>query len=360
MISKLPKTFLASMLLALSMLAAAETPLPDKQVMWLSSDNPELIPNQLYIFEQNGKKGLKDRTGKIIFPAEYEGFEYMAADFGISEERIIAIQSTGMALADTQGNLLTEPKYGFILNSLSKDGTTHFSDENILHGDAKLGAMNRDGKEIIPAIYDNLGQFQDGYAWAVKEEREHFIDLSGSLKWTLPIDWHTSHDYYAQDKVIVQNKEGAYALYSVTGQAIIPFGRYQNLRINNRFLNTEQNSGFGLADLTTGQEILPARFSQPILETDEQVLSAQADGKVYLFDLKGKQLNVRPAQFAQLCQAVYLGAAHKKQPAYRVTQFDADNNRVTFIKGKRPRINEAAEADAWLEGECTDVVHQKK
>ena len=142
---------------------------------------------ELFQLEENGKIGVANCEGKIIIPCDYSKvllhkrrwlmLYKEKQDASSNEEKVTKSQQYRwsihddylIGLADIHGNIITQPKYGYIQYL----GGNLFS---VCQGDfirgGKWGVMQADGKMLIPIIYDNIDTF-DGTYISVEYNKHH-------------------------------------------------------------------------------------------------------------------------------------------------------------------------------------------
>ncbi len=83
-----------------------------------------------------------------------------------------------IGLLDSNYNEIMKPKYNSFRYSL--DGKFFLCGLLVVELDDKYGAIDRDGNEVIPLIYDSLLPFDEGYAFAVKDGKGCMLDTKGN------------------------------------------------------------------------------------------------------------------------------------------------------------------------------------
>jgi hypothetical protein len=142
---------------------------------------------ELFQLEENGKIGVANCEGKIIIPCDYSKvllherrwlmLYKEKQDTSSNEEKVTKSQLYRwsihddylIGLADIHGNIITQPKYGYIQYL----GGNLFSvcQGNFIRG-GKWGVMQTDGELLIPMIYDNIDTF-DGTYISVEYNKHH-------------------------------------------------------------------------------------------------------------------------------------------------------------------------------------------
>lgn len=106
------------------------------------------------VFEENGKRGVKDVLGKILVPAMYDDFPeiYCSVFRGENEDAYPAINDGryGLVRADGTGRPLCEFCYDKILHEMAP------SIWFFVYKDGKMGYMDENGELLIPCEMDNI------------------------------------------------------------------------------------------------------------------------------------------------------------------------------------------------------------
>ncbi|WP_379150675.1 WG repeat-containing protein [Paenibacillus sp. sgz5001063] len=213
----------------------------------------EFQPNGLAIVQRKNGSGLIDSTGKEKVKPVYS----FIAPF--SEGRAVVSDAKGYTLIDEKGKEVTSARADY-LNSLH-EGRALFSRQSNT-GTAKYGYWDAQGKEVLPAVYEDAGDFNGGTALVKMKDGEFaLIDPQGTVL----------HSYH-------------YPFVGYPGDGLLPFqgevnGKYGYLRtdgtiaIQSQFtaalpfsggravINTAADYGnaYGLID-TKGQQIIPATY----------------------------------------------------------------------------------------------------
>lgn len=121
----------------------------------------------LSIFEAKGKKGLKDSQGNIVVPAQYD----ICREVGYAKNWIVAgggkfdktsnYMGGTWAVLDRNGNAFIEPQ-PYEIDEYTYSGVDKSKASGFFvmrNADKKSGLINPSGKQILPTISENIGQF---------------------------------------------------------------------------------------------------------------------------------------------------------------------------------------------------------
>ena len=103
------------------------------------------------IFEENGKKGLKDVKGEVVVPAKYDDFqECCHYVYAHDIPRVAILQGkAGLVKANGSGEELTAFEYDSMAFMMIEPYYT-------VRKGSKYGIVGMDGREIVPCILDEI------------------------------------------------------------------------------------------------------------------------------------------------------------------------------------------------------------
>ncbi|MFC9774538.1 WG repeat-containing protein [Paenibacillus chitinolyticus] len=122
-------------------------------------DAADFQQNGLAVVGRGGKFGLIDRWAHFVVPPVYNSIN------PFSERRAVVIDSEGFKLIDEKGKVLTGRAYPFIANM--ENGRAVFYVTEGGSGDtgtSRYGYLDAQGREVIPAQYEEANDFSDDRA----------------------------------------------------------------------------------------------------------------------------------------------------------------------------------------------------
>ncbi len=127
--------------------------------------------------------GFVKPGGQIVVPPKYQNAYLYEDGYG----RIFEGERSGLVSPD--GKVLLEPKYSYIADF--RHGRAIYSNQ-----DGKLGYLDEQGREVIPAQYDQAFGFNEGFA-AVQKGNEYFLikpdgSIIANLGNKMPVDYDPS------------------------------------------------------------------------------------------------------------------------------------------------------------------------
>ena len=169
------------------------------------------------------KWGIIDRKEKFIVEPAYD----YAGGFG-PEGLAGLLKNDQIGFVDTTGNLVidfryywtrpwaTTPDYPFFISNRISVIQAENQDE-IQNG--KSGCLNTEGELVIPAIFDFISYFEDGFATAKKDGRLVLIDTMGNIVQQFPETVQSM--YLSGNHAIIHGSDGRAGLMRRTGEILL-------------------------------------------------------------------------------------------------------------------------------------------
>lgn len=130
-------------------------------------------------FEENGKIGLKEVTGKILVPAMYQGFPEVYS-YTIKRGEPVAAFGPGEKFAlvttDGYGTPLTPFEYDMIE---CKHHTSFYTCYKMIEGKITCGLLDKTGKLLVPCDMDNVWGIQNDIIIIDKDDKYGLYTTSG-------------------------------------------------------------------------------------------------------------------------------------------------------------------------------------
>lgn len=179
-----------------------------KRLRSVYSVTEDIIPDR-YIIERNGKWGLFDGKLKEILPAEFDDMERWG------DTQLVKIyKDDKYGLTDRDGNEILPVKYDSI--DIVREEDPLASVTEIWY--EKYGAINAEGKWIIPPVYSSC--HVSGKAGVVEVKKDNLsglLDLDGNE--ILPCS--LEYIYYFDGDMATAKKDGKYGILSNKGEWVI-------------------------------------------------------------------------------------------------------------------------------------------
>ena len=123
----------------------------------------EILTESLFLINDGNKKGIIDRSGKMILEPEYDGI------ITSNSTDIILIKDEKFGNYNISSNKIIQPKYKSILNPIG---------ENLyLVYDGNYGLLDKEGNGLLPIEYDNIEFWSDSTVLVEKGSAFKVIDV---------------------------------------------------------------------------------------------------------------------------------------------------------------------------------------
>ena len=228
----------------------------------------------LSIVSIEGKYGCINKQGVEIVPLQYDAIR----DF--VHERAVVSLTRELGLIDTEGNIVVDYKYEDI------SGLDLKCDLVVVQSEGKWGALDMNGKEILPCIYDYIS-LTDRLRWKDSSGIYLRIELNGKMglfdingKQLTPIEFDKVEVAYGY---IIAKKEGTCAMFDMDMNMILPF-LYSSIVPfpEKQIIYVRHGESVGCIDFT-GKKILPGSYSSVWWKDDAVYITEYS----YPKDLKG-------------------------------------------------------------------------
>ena len=262
----------------------------------VTSDGKELLkPAYKYIsrftnglaqVKTEGKYGLINSAGKILVLPKYDYID----DFNEGIARVELNEKYG--LITDWGDELVSPKYDNIGDF--ENGICFVRNMDHQKGFKLSGAINRNGKEIIPVEYAYLQVINESLLKANRVMFENGIITSKNeivipLKYTeLPVGNLSTDIVY----VVISGKFG---LVSSKGTIIAP-AQYEELyKFMNGFAMVKRNGKMGYIN-TSGKEVIPCQYDQ-VSNFESGIAKVKLNGQEFKINTAGNKVNYAPLSY---------------------------------------------------------------
>ncbi len=229
-------------------------------------------------FEQNGKYGLIDFSGKVILNPEYDNIYSLS---GV--EKNIVIEQNGLkGLVNTSmGEVIIRPEYTEITTL-----TDSYENGYIVQKNGKYGVIGADSKVIFEPVYDEIKKVAaNGYYVVTQNGKTALVNSLGETK--LDAGFNSIEEINGENMTITLN--GAYGVINVDGTSIIN-PEYQDLKyIYGTHYIAKKNNLYGII-ATTGETVID--FTYQTMQYVKTADFIQADKENYKSDLMNRDFQV--------------------------------------------------------------------
>lgn len=199
----------------------------------------------VFRFEQNGKYGLVNYTGKLLLNAEYDSINAIS---GI-ENSLIIEKDGKLGLCDNSGNIIIEPKY----KEIQKIGNNYKNGYIVVDENDKYGIIGFDKTVILEPKYSEIKGVCGEDTYAVKEDDKYsVIDKTGVKLLEDKFD-----DVIGiNNGYVIASKDNKFGVIGISGDKIIDF-KYDNLQYTNgNYYIAKSGEKYGVIT-ASGEEKLP-------------------------------------------------------------------------------------------------------
>ena len=174
-------------------------------------DNLQPFSCGIALVMQYQRWGVIDHSGRELIPPMFEQITT------VFDTLFFAGDLDGMALYDRRMKPLTKQVYTW---------TGGINDGRIaVQRDGKYGFLDRQGREVIPCIYDEISLFGSCRAMVRLGDRYGIIDTAGRI--VLPIEYESrttkGEKYVYHDGLALVEQNGKLGYVDLDGQLVIPF-----------------------------------------------------------------------------------------------------------------------------------------
>ena len=205
----------------------------------LKYDNVSSFSEGFAVVEKDKKYGYVDQNGKEVVPPTY----YSAGSFSDGVAVAYSKEDCTWHIIDKTGNVKAQ------LKGYDNVGYSFSNGFIQVEKDDKYGLADTAGKEVLPPVYDFVGDFNDGLAWAEKNEMWGLIDIAGNE--VLPFIYDGIRSF--NDGLAWAEKNEMWGLIDIAGNEILPFIYSQSF--NEGFSRVKEDGNLSLVD-KTGKEVL--------------------------------------------------------------------------------------------------------
>ena len=153
------------------------------------------------------------------------------------------------------------------------------------------GAIDWEGKTVIPFLYNSVEPFSEGLAVVRDKNGEGYVNRKGEVVIALQFEEAAP---FSEGLAVVKKKDGTYAYIDETGKTVIDASKYSSISLfyeglaKVRDRNTRQA---GFID-KTGREVIPCRYQWAGYFRNGVTYASDAEEKTWLIDKTGKKLKL--------------------------------------------------------------------
>ena len=273
----------------------------------------KMFKEGLAAVKKNGKWGFIDKTGKIVFPIEYDWVRSFSEGLAAVEKnrKWGFVDKTGKVVVpmeydevwDLREGLVTVMKWGmwgFVDNTgkvivpVEYDSVKFFSEGlATVEKDGKWGFVDTTGKIVVPVEYDFVKDFSEGLAGVEKNDKWGFVDKIGKVEVLVKYDEVWSF----REGLAGVKKNDKCGFVDETGKIVVPV-EYESVedfreglaKVNKGGergkIGTVKGGKWGFVD-QTGKVVVSVEYDS-VKDFREGLAVVEKDGKFGLIDKTGK------------------------------------------------------------------------
>ena len=265
--------------------------------------------NGLSIVEIDGRQGLINKKGKIVLPIEFSKIHLENQSIRIQrnikyglltykgdtilpfEYDYISKFSSGLALiqignkygyCNQKGQIIIKPSYYFTNEALIWadfiKGYAKFSRKD------KFGIIDSTGKEVVPAIFENLKDYSPSQLFPVKKNGAWGFS-NALLQLKIPYNYLIAEPFF-NSRTIVKN-DTAFGIIDLDGNWILKPKYDKIIRINNYYIVSEQEE---VKLYGSNLEILLSQGYASIEQYDSILLKLVREGNSHFYNIENQTL----------------------------------------------------------------------
>ena len=151
------------------------------------------------------------------------------------------------------------------------------------------GAIDWEGKTVIPFIYNSVEPFSEGLAAVSDKNGTGFVNRNGEV--VIPLQFEEAEPF-SDGLAVVKKKDGTYAYIDKTGKIVIDAANYRHVESFSEGLAMVRSSDARRAGFIdqTGKEVIPCQYRWAGYFRNGATYASDAEGKNWLIDQTGKKL----------------------------------------------------------------------
>lgn len=153
-----------------------------------------------------------------------------------------------------------------------------------INKDGKWGFMDKQGRLLIPCVYDNAGKFHEGLAAVQRNKKLGYVDKTGSL--VIQCIYDDGGDFHEGLSGVQRNNKWGYI--DNTGQEVIPCIYDEVGDFHEGLARVERNKKWGYID-NTGREMVPCQY-EDTMDFDREKAWVKENGEWVLIGKTGQKV----------------------------------------------------------------------
>lgn len=231
--------------------------------------------DELIIAKQNNKIGLFNRDGLEILPFEYDSIGY---------------KNSVDLLEATKGEMKTYTNIDkSVFFTLDKNMSIHKKLGSLywIKKENKYGAINGNGIQVVPYIYENMSlKTVDGLIAVEKDNKYGYINENGNE--IIPCEYDYLYEF-SEGFAMVGDSNKKYSYIDKNNNPIVPYIYSSSSKpFKNGYATVVKDYKFGMIN-SSGKEVIPCTFNY-MLDYSEGLICVYKDNKYGYIDINGNEI----------------------------------------------------------------------
>lgn len=254
-----------------------------REVVPLKYDDIQDFGEGLFLVRTGGQAGVIDKKGNEVVSLKYDDLRYF-------DKGLFVVRSAARSgVIDGKGNEVIPFRYA----SIHPVDSGYAKVEQAVRGQGtKEGLIDSHGKEIIPAVYDHLeSQFTDGLMWATRKDRFPLLDQKSKVgainedgRVVIPFVYEDAWPFFQGLAGVRQN--GRWGYVDKAGKTVVPCNYDGVGQLSEGMIAVTLNGKWGFVN-KKGRQVTPLEFEQTT-DFSKGLAGVRKGGKWGVINKQGK------------------------------------------------------------------------
>lgn len=160
---------------------------------------------EIFPFRKGEKSGFLDKKGKVVIPATFDIAEVFKDNYAV------VVSNKKYGIINLKGDYVIDPIYDHISTQARFPMIPHPRNDKTryyLKKSGKYGLLDENLKTIVPFIYDEIGSFNENFAFVKKDGKYGYINIEGEL--VIPMEYEDADIFSEGLAAVVKNGKWGY------------------------------------------------------------------------------------------------------------------------------------------------------
>jgi hypothetical protein len=232
-----------------------------------------------YVVKKGNVFGLISVLGDTLLPFEYNAISPFVND------RAIAAKGEKYQYINGKGEVVFKEKYPF--DETTMNYSSFYNGYARVKSKGKVGIIDVDGKRVFPAIFKDVGLYNEMLTPVNKTGKWGYAN--GKIELAIPYNYNYAYNFefgYA----VVEN-DTSVGLINVENELVLPFGYDKINQLDSNYIVVVKAGMTGLVNYKN-EVIVPIEYSDVSI-TNKEIISFEKDNKIELFLLSSGEVIYR-------------------------------------------------------------------